>query len=126
MSTSAQTPSSSSNAVLNGKVAFIQGGSRGIGAAIARRLAADGAAVVLTYASSPDRAAEVVAAIEAKGGRALAIRADSADAGALQAAVAQAAAAFGRPSGMRPHEQNEEGESQKGKGSALSRNLIPV
>ena len=40
--------------------------------------------------------------------------------------VRKAAAAFGRPSGMRPHEQNEEGESQKGKGSALSRNLIPV
>jgi len=96
MSTSAQTQSSSSSAVLNGKVAFVQGGSRGIGAAIARRLAADGAAVALTYASSPDRAAEVVAAIEAKGGRALAIRADSADADALKAAVAQAAAAFGR------------------------------
>jgi 3-oxoacyl-[acyl-carrier protein] reductase len=82
--------------VLAGKVAFIQGGSRGIGAAIAKRLAANGAIVALTYISSPERAAQVVADIEAGGGRALAIRADSADADAIKGAVAQAAEAFGR------------------------------
>ena len=96
MSTASQSQSSLSSAALSGKVAFIQGGSRGIGAAIARRLAAGGASVALTYANSPDRAAEVVAAIEAKGGRALAIRADSADADAVKAAVARAAEAYGR------------------------------
>ena len=86
----------SESAVLNGKVAFIQGGSRGIGAAIAKRLAKNGAAVALSYISSPERAAQVVAEIEAAGGRALAIRADSADAEAIKAAIGQAVAAFGR------------------------------
>jgi 3-oxoacyl-[acyl-carrier protein] reductase len=92
---SQQTQASMSK-VLAGKVAFIQGGSRGIGAAIAKRLAANGAVVALTYISSPERAAQVVADIEADGGRALAIRADSADADAIKGAVAQAAEAFGR------------------------------
>jgi 3-oxoacyl-[acyl-carrier protein] reductase len=92
---SQQTQASSSK-VLAGKIAFIQGGSRGIGAAIAKRLAANGAIVALTYISSPERAAQVVADIEAAGGRALAIRADSADADAIKGAVAQAAEAFGR------------------------------
>jgi 3-oxoacyl-[acyl-carrier protein] reductase len=91
-----QVQSASPSPVLAGKVAFVQGGSRGIGAAIAKRLAADGAVVALTYISSPDRAAQVVADIEAGGGRALAIRADSADADAIKAAVAQAVAAYGR------------------------------
>jgi 3-oxoacyl-[acyl-carrier protein] reductase len=91
-----QSASPSPSSVLADKVAFIQGGSRGIGAAIAKRLAADGATVALTYISSPDRAAQVVADIEAAGGRALAIRADSADADAIKGAVAQAVAAFGR------------------------------
>lgn len=81
---------------LTGKVALIQGGSRGIGAAIVRRLADEGAAVAFTYASSPDRAAELVQGIEAAGGRALAIRADSADAEAVRGAVKQAAEHFGR------------------------------
>jgi 3-oxoacyl-[acyl-carrier protein] reductase len=81
--------------VLAGKIAFIQGGSRGIGAAIAKRLAANGAVVALTYISSPERAAQVVADIEAAGGRTLAIRADSADADAIKGAVAQVAEAFG-------------------------------
>lgn len=75
--------------------ALVFGGSRGIGAAIARRLARDGHAVALTYVSRPDSAAEVVAAIESEGGRALAIQADSADAQAIQRAVDDAVAAFG-------------------------------
>ncbi len=81
---------------LAGKVALVTGGSRGIGAAIARRLARDGAAVALTYASSPGKAEEVVRAIEADGGRALAIRADSGDAEAVGSAVAETVRTFGR------------------------------
>jgi len=77
------------------KVALVFGGSRGIGAAIAARLAADGFAVALTYAASPDRAADVVAGITDRGGRALAIRADSAAPTDITAAVDQAVAAFG-------------------------------
>lgn len=80
---------------LAGKVAFVSGGSRGIGAAIVKRLAREGAAVAFTYASSPDKAAGVVRAIEAEGGRALALHADSADATAVQGAIRQAAEAFG-------------------------------
>ncbi|UYB54229.1 SDR family oxidoreductase [Xanthomonas sp. AM6] len=75
--------------------ALVFGGSRGIGAAIARRLAREGHAVALTYVSRPDKAAEVVAAIQADGGQAIAIQADSADAEAIAAAVAQAVARFG-------------------------------
>lgn len=81
---------------LAGKVALIQGGSRGIGAAIAKRLARDGATVALTYASSPDKAQEVVKEIEAAGGRALAIKADSTDAAQIKAAVQQTADTFGK------------------------------
>ncbi|MBY4948283.1 3-oxoacyl-ACP reductase FabG [Cupriavidus respiraculi] len=80
---------------LSGKVALVTGGSRSIGAAIARRLAADGAAVALTYSASPDKAADVVRAIEAAGGRALAIQADSGNPAAVRAAVAGAVEAFG-------------------------------
>ncbi|WP_332854443.1 3-oxoacyl-ACP reductase family protein [Duganella sp. S19_KUP01_CR8] len=82
--------------MIDGKIAFVQGGSRGIGAAIAKRLAADGATVVLTYSSSADKAAQVVAEIEAAGGKAQAVKADSADASALKAAIRNAAEAHGR------------------------------
>lgn len=78
------------------KAAIVFGGSRGIGAAIARRLAADGADVAFTYVSAPERARETAAAIEASGRDALAIQADSADAQAIQGAVAQAVGRFGR------------------------------
>ncbi|XXX78709.1 3-oxoacyl-ACP reductase family protein [Sorangium sp. So ce134] len=81
---------------LKGKVALVTGGSRGIGAAIARRLAHEGAAVAITYAASPAKAAEVVHGIEAAGGRAVAIRADSADVEAVRSAVAQTVKTFGR------------------------------
>ncbi|HMO76918.1 MAG TPA: 3-oxoacyl-ACP reductase family protein [Sphingopyxis sp.] len=80
---------------LSGKIALITGGSRSIGAAIARRLADDGAAVALTYSASPDRAAQVAADIEAAGGRALAIEADAGDPAAVRAAVARTVEAFG-------------------------------
>src|SRR2546426_5990925 len=73
---------------LAGKVALITGGSRGIGAAIAKRLAADDAAVALTYSSSPAKADEVVRSIEAAGRKALAIKADAADTEAVRLAVA--------------------------------------
>jgi 3-oxoacyl-[acyl-carrier protein] reductase len=80
---------------LAGKVALVTGGSRSIGAAIARRLAADGAAVALTYSASPDRAAQVVAEIEAEGGKAIAIEADAGDPTAVRAAVTRTVEAFG-------------------------------
>ncbi|HZC17531.1 MAG TPA: SDR family oxidoreductase [Caulobacteraceae bacterium] len=86
----------SENHRLQGKAAIVFGGSRGIGAAIATRLAEEGADVALTYASAADKAAEVARAIEAAGRKALAVRADSADAAAVQDAVAQAVDLFGR------------------------------
>lgn len=79
-----------------GKVALVQGGSRGIGAAIVERLAREGASVAFTYAASAERAAELVRAVEARGGKALAIKADSADAEAVRAAVSQTVSTFGR------------------------------
>jgi 3-oxoacyl-[acyl-carrier protein] reductase len=72
---------------LKHKRALITGGSRGIGAAIVRRLAREGADVAFTYSSSPDRANETVKAAQALGVQAIGIQADSADAGAVVAAV---------------------------------------
>ena len=81
---------------LAGKVAVVTGGSRGIGAAIAKRLAADGARVAFTYAKGADAAASVVKDIERDGGKAIAIQADAADAAAVKAAVDKAVSTFGR------------------------------
>lgn len=81
---------------LNGKAALVTGGSRGIGAAIAKRLAADGARVAITYAKDANSASAVVKGIEAAGGKALAIKADAADIKAIQAAVEETVAVFGQ------------------------------
>ncbi|HBN9857666.1 TPA: 3-oxoacyl-ACP reductase FabG [Pseudomonas aeruginosa] len=81
-----------SSASLAGKVAFVQGGSRGIGAAIVRRLAAEGASVAFTYVSSADKSRALAAELEGAGASILALHADSADAAALVAAVDEAAA----------------------------------
>jgi len=81
---------------LEGKIALITGGSRGIGAAIAKRLAADGAKVAITYTKGADAAASVVKAIERAGGKAIAIQADAADADAGKAAVEKTVSTFGR------------------------------
>jgi 3-oxoacyl-[acyl-carrier protein] reductase len=81
---------------LNNQVAFINGGSRGIGAATARRLAREGAKVAIGYQSSGIAAEALVAEIEAGGGEAIAIRADAADAEALTRAIDRAASHFGR------------------------------
>src|SRR5213596_462661 len=81
---------------LDEKVALITGGSRGIGAAIAKRLAADGARVAITYAKEASAAAGVVKAIELSGGLAVAIQADAADTQAVNDAIDEVVATFGR------------------------------
>jgi 3-oxoacyl-[acyl-carrier protein] reductase len=80
---------------LAGKKALVTGGGRGIGAAIARRLAEDGAAVAITYSASQDKARAVVDKIVAAGGRAIALKADAADAAAVTQAIADAARQLG-------------------------------
>jgi 3-oxoacyl-[acyl-carrier protein] reductase len=81
---------------LAGKVAVVTGGSRGIGAAIVRRLARDGATVAFTYGNAQTQADALVDEIVTAGGSARAIRADSADEHAVRAAIDEAADTFGR------------------------------
>jgi 3-oxoacyl-[acyl-carrier protein] reductase len=84
------------NRELEGRIALVTGGSRGIGAAIAKRLASDGAKVAITYSKGTDAATAVVKEIERGGGKALAIQADAADADAGTAAVEKTVATFGK------------------------------
>src|SRR4029077_7267786 len=81
---------------LAGKAALFTGGSRGIGAAIAKRLATDGASVAVTYSKGADAAASLVKEIERGGGKAIASQADAADADAVRSAVEKTVKTLGR------------------------------
>ncbi|HWT36132.1 MAG TPA: SDR family oxidoreductase [Paraburkholderia sp.] len=85
-----------SNTNLQGKVAFVTGGARGIGAAVVRRLASEGATVAFTYHSSAASANDLVASIEKAGGRAVAVKADVADPAALTSAINETARTLGK------------------------------
>jgi len=84
------------SAPLSGKVAFVTGGARGIGAAVVRRLARDGATVAFTYHSSAAGANELAASIEAAGGSAIAVKADVADPASLDGAINAVAHRLGK------------------------------
>lgn len=81
---------------LIGKVAFVTGGTRGMGEAIVRRFAKEGAIVVFTYAISSERANEIVLEITESGGKALAIKADASKKDAVKAAIDTAVVRFGK------------------------------
>jgi len=89
------TTHSTADGSLNGKVALVTGGSRGIGAATAVRLAREGADVALTYVNGKEAAEDVVRRVEALGRRAVALRADSADPAEAAGAVERTAEALG-------------------------------
>ena len=80
---------------LAGKIAIVTGAARGLGAGIAKRLAAEGASVAITYGSSARQADDVIQAIEAAGGKGLALKADAGDPSAVRAAVARTVKTFG-------------------------------
>ena len=86
--------------LLEGRVALVTGGGRGIGAAIARVLAREGAAVAVNYSASQEKAERVARQISDAGGRAIALRADVRDPDAVKAMVEQVVAAFGRVDGL--------------------------
>ena len=94
-STTTNVSTNNASTRFNGKVALVTGGSRGIGAAITRRLASEGAAVAITYASSADAAQQVVNEIRQLGGKAIAIQADSANVSDIKNSVTTTAAELG-------------------------------